>query len=110
MGTGRQVLFLDGNADRAERPQRADGKQVVHKAGYSQEGGEMSKDKYEFVLYWNDVMNDYRWKAVRNNIWYGDLFQLNGKWHFYSKSSCYQTTKTLRKVAKKLDELNGAAK
>lgn len=70
----------------------------------------MSKNKYKFELYWNDALNEYRWKAIHNNIWYGDLFRLHDRWHFYSKSDCYQTTKTLRKTAKKLDELNEVEK
>jgi DNA-directed RNA polymerase specialized sigma subunit len=42
VGTGRQKLFLDGNADRAERSQCANGIEVVYQAGHSQEGGSMN--------------------------------------------------------------------
>ena len=42
MGTGRQVLFLDGNADRAERSQCANGIEVVSEAGHKEKGDTMT--------------------------------------------------------------------
>ena len=69
----------------------------------------MSKYKYKFELYWNDALNEYRCKAFLNNILFGELYRILGKWIFYSSPDCYQSAKTLRKVAKKLDELNQIA-
>lgn len=62
--------------------------------------------KYKFEMYWNDVLNEYRCKAIYNNIQFGELYQIREKWIFYPFPNCYQSAKTLRKVVKKLDELN----
>ena len=65
--------------------------------------------KYKFEMYWNDALNEYRYKAIHNNIRFGELYRIREKWIFYSFANCYQSAKTLRKVVKKLDELNQIA-
>ena len=70
--------------------------------------------EYKFELYWNEIVEGYRCKVFKNNYWLGDLF-VNAdvdaeKWVFCNQNSSYMTAGTLRKVAKKLDELNEARK
>ena len=87
MGTGRQVLFLDGNADRVERPQRADGIEMVYCTGCPQEGGEMNEAEranVKHIAKWDTTS----WDNFYN--WDGDItIKGDFEWRAYEWAASY---------------------